>query len=378
MSSECLEAAAAAGRGIIADAVWYEGRCNWLGAASGTVGRYQALGPTLYKGTAGVGLFLAHLARLTGDGDARRTAVGALRHALAARTALGGFHVGVTGVAWAAVTAASLLDAPELQERVELFAPVETSPDVMTGTAGTIVGLLALDAHIDLAVSAGETLISGAVRSRRGWSWPTPDRGGRRHLYGLGYGAAGIAWALLELYAASGDSRFRNGAEQAFAYERSWLDGRAGEWAAERKHGSAWPSSGSWCHGEAGLALVHERAAGLLGSDEHRRIADLARGATRRHLAGELRDGIQDLSLCHGATGTAEMVGDDDTLIEPLIGFTLDRKPVDWPGGAGHGTTPGLFRGTSGIAWWLLRIHDRTIASPLALPVRLTVGTATA
>src|SRR4051794_18264575 len=64
MSSERhLAAAAAAGRGIVADAVWFEGRCNWIGASSGTVGRYQALGPTLYKGTAGVGLFLAHLYR---------------------------------------------------------------------------------------------------------------------------------------------------------------------------------------------------------------------------------------------------------------------------------------------------------------------------
>ena len=36
----------------------------------------------------------------------------------------------------------------------------------------------------------------------------------------------GIGWALLELYAATGDARFRDGAGGAFAYERSWLRGR--------------------------------------------------------------------------------------------------------------------------------------------------------
>ena len=44
--------------------------------------------------------------------------------------------------------------------------------------------------------------------------------------------------------------------------------------------------------------------------------------------------------------------------------------PGDWPCGAAGGTNPSLFRGLGGIAWWLLRLHDPAIPSPLMLPVR--------
>jgi hypothetical protein len=40
----------------------------------------------------------------------------------------------------------------------------------------------------------------------------------------------------------------------------------------------------------------------------------------------------------------------------------------DWQGGVPGGTTPGLFLGLAGIAWLLLRLQDRSIASPLAMP----------
>ncbi|MGH2969196.1 MAG: hypothetical protein ACRDK0_09045, partial [Solirubrobacteraceae bacterium] len=44
-----------------------------------------------------------------------------------------------------------------------------------------------------------------------------------------------------------------------------------------------------------------------------------------------------------------------------------------WPCGAAGGTTPGLMRGLSGIAWWFLRLHDDRTPSPLTLPLgRLT------
>ena len=44
---------------------------------------YATLGPDLYGGTGGVALFLAELAAVTGDKVFRRTAIGAIAHALA-------------------------------------------------------------------------------------------------------------------------------------------------------------------------------------------------------------------------------------------------------------------------------------------------------
>ena len=74
----------------------------------------RALGPDFYGGTAGVGLFLAHLAAATGDADARRTAVGALRHAAGRAAPRDGFHSGSLGIAWAAVRSGALLGSEEL------------------------------------------------------------------------------------------------------------------------------------------------------------------------------------------------------------------------------------------------------------------------
>ena len=44
---------------------------------------YKTLGPDVYAGTSGIALFMAELAGLTGDPEVRRTAFGAIRHALA-------------------------------------------------------------------------------------------------------------------------------------------------------------------------------------------------------------------------------------------------------------------------------------------------------
>jgi lantibiotic modifying enzyme len=405
-----LDAAASIGHRIASDAVWRDGRCSWIGAvAEPAVPRraeFRALGPNLYGGTAGVGLFLAQLAATTGEPQARRTAVGALRHA--ARLASGlpparrdGFHSGSLGIAWAAVRAAELLGEAELHAAgravltglTPASAP-DRSPDVVMGAAGTVLALLSLAAALDepvlveTAVATGEGLIGGASVTRHGWSWAIPGRRYPNHLCGLSHGAGGIGWALLELFHATGDERFRRGATGAFAYERSWLDRGSGTWPDLRlggeRRGSPQtipsPAAGTWCHGEAGIALTRLRALAILGPDPHRQDAELALETTSRHLARALSYEIEDLSLCHGAAGPADVLlcgaatlGDrwheGVDLAAALGRVALERHaaPQDWPCGTTGGTTPGLFLGLSGIGWLFLRLHDRGVPSPLAL-----------
>ena len=155
-----LAAASSIADRIVADAVWQGDRCNWTGAVVDPAlpwrVEYRALEPNLYDGVAGVGLFLAQLAVVNGDEAVRRTALGALRQAIARAPALppsrrDGFHAGVLGIAWAAAHAARLLDDDELwaggrrvaAESLPPAAP-ERCPDVVTGSAGTILALLAL------------------------------------------------------------------------------------------------------------------------------------------------------------------------------------------------------------------------------------------
>jgi lantibiotic modifying enzyme len=397
MSSEFLDAADGIGRDIVSSAIWHGGRCSWVGVSTDPAEawqtEYRALGPTLYDGTAGVGLFLAELAAMTGDGDARRTAVGALRHAARRAQPRAGFHAGSLGIAWAAARAAALLDDDELRASAHELCTeprVEACPDVVLGVAGSVLAQLALAELIerpelvDNAIIGGDQLLQLATVTRHGWSWASPDSPRRRHLCGLSHGAGGVGWALLELWATTDDDRFQAGAEGAFAYERSWLDQTTGTWPDLRIGGQRRgargrgpsPTVGSWCHGEAGIAVTRLRAAAVLGPEPYRAEAVIALEATRRDLEASMPYEIEDMTICHGAAGSADVLlsgGQEDLPIE-LAHAALDRHGASgrWPCGPLGGRSPSLFRGLAGIGWWYLRLHDPAISSPLSAPIRLT------
>jgi lantibiotic biosynthesis protein len=412
-----LAAAESIGRRIVADAVWHDGRCSWMGAVMDGKQpwrpEYRALESSIYDGTAGVGLFLAQLAAVTGDAGVRRTAIGAMRHAVGRAPALplarrDGFHAGSLGIGWAAARAGELLNDDELRAGARSVAAeatprpgAERCPDVILGSAGSIIALLALaDAFEERALvkearTTGETLMGCATVTHLGWSWAIPGHRHRNHLCGLSHGAAGIGWALLELFATTGDERFSAGAEGAFAYERSWLDPHSGTWPDLRIGGQrrgaarriASPAIGTWCHGEGGIALTRLRATEVLDTEALGDEAELALEATRRELAASLPYEIEDLTLCHGAAGAADVLlcgaaalgqrwCEAAALADELGAVVLDRYDSagsDWPCGAAGGTTPGLFRGLSGIGWWFLRLNDPSIPSALIMPLlRLT------
>ncbi|HET7038226.1 MAG TPA: T3SS effector HopA1 family protein, partial [Thermomicrobiaceae bacterium] len=83
-----LAAARQIGDRLAADAVWYDGRCTWLGKlgqapdASDAGATFGALSPDLYAGTAGIALFLAQLFAETGDERYAGTARGAMDQAV--------------------------------------------------------------------------------------------------------------------------------------------------------------------------------------------------------------------------------------------------------------------------------------------------------
>ena len=404
-----LAASASIGRQIVSEAVWFRDACTWVARQdTQRPGErvYAALEPGVYDGTAGVSLFLAHLAASTGDARFRRTAAGAMRHAVARAPEIppsrrDGFHAGSLGIAWAAARVGTLLDAEDLRAGARSViataapdAAIGGRPDVVPGIAGSAIALLALADALedptlaDAARATGERLLAGAAVTRHGWTWPNSDRRHRHQLCGLSHGAAGIGWALLELSAATGDQRFVAGARGAFEYERSWLDPRSGSWADLRlggqRRGAARPlpspAAGSWCHGAGGIALTRLRALELAAQEGCRLDAEVALAATRRELEAALLHETEDLTLCHGAAGTAEVLlcgtatlgqGSDAQLASDLGRLAVERHGTGddgWPCGVADKAPPGLFRGLSGIGWWLLRLHDRSLPSPLTMP----------
>ncbi len=411
-NSELLQTADGIGCRLVRQAIWYGQRCNWLGAQSieqrpggpyqGVT--YEPLGPDLYSGTAGVALFLAELYGETGAPQTRRTALGATRHALSrldtvpAFARLGLFS-GWTGIAFAAVRAALLLDEPVLLQQardiLRRTAAESHDPgdfDLMAGRAGAITGLVVLSQVLDdscladFAVRLGDELLDTAVKPSAGYSWKTPGLRNRHNLTGFSHGAAGVGSALLELFHASGETRFRHAASLAFGYERHWFVPDCGNWPdfredPARPFGRRAPRKFAifWCHGAPGIALSRLRAHEILGEQTYQDEALVALQTTRRALLAALDSRTGNFSLCHGLAGNAEVLSSAASILNSessrgrRTGFPGSRYGMErygarnepWPCGNHSAETPNLMLGLAGIGHFYLRQYRPTIPSIL-------------
>jgi hypothetical protein len=403
-----LDAAHAIGIRLCRDALWHDDRCSWIGVSTrDPSGRtYSSLGPDLYAGTAGIGLFLAELHRLTGDRLSRQTAKGAIRQAVARESAAPtasrlGLFTGASGIALAAARIGLLLHEEELiaaADRLLDHTARAHQPngelDLMSGNAGAVVALLALrdslagHRRLAFAERLGNELLLAAVASQEGCSWRTINAANEYHLTGLSHGTAGIGLALLELFAATGDLRYRRTAERAFDYERHWFDAAAGNWPDLREASSRGATqrpatfSTYWCHGAPGIGLSRLRAYQLLGAAEHRDEALTALGSTAAMIRSALRSGAMNFSLCHGLAGNADILLTGGRMLpDQLAGAAVVAADVgdtgialyggdgrDWPCGGTDGSgAPGLMIGLAGIGHFYLRLYDRSVPSVLLL-----------
>ena len=403
MSSEFSEAAAALGQAIARSAIWFDGRCNWIGARprDEADGATAALGADLYGGTSGVALFLAEAGARLDDGRLRETALGAIRHALDHAGAIhpehrDGLYLGPIGVVYAAARVAELLGREDVRAGARTLLAAwrrdgarSPSSDVMSGCAGAVAGLVALTERleepwlVEAAAALGDVVIARAARRSAGWSWALAGRRSLHDLCGFSHGAAGIGHALAELFGVTGDARFRQAALHAFDYERSWFDSRTGTWpdlrdvARRAGRDAPVPTADSWCNGNPGIALSRLRAAGLLGSAAVDRDSAAAVAASEGHVAELLTHAPADFSLCHGAAGAGDvLLYAAERRTDRLAGLaaTLGRRGIDrhhgpgargFPCGTPRGDTPALLLGHAGIGMFYLRLLDAGVSTPL-------------
>lgn len=390
-----LEAADRIGARLCRDAIWAGDRCNWLGdAMEFAESRWQvvhrSLGPDLYGGTSGIALFLARLFSLTGEEIFKKAAEGGIRCALSQKHLLDpaisfGFYSGIAGIAYTLDQVGKLLDRDDLaQQSIQLLEklPREKIPgqswDVISGSAGTIPVLLKFHAEgrqdflLDLALRHGEMLLDGAHRNGDGWSWKTMP--GTKDLTGFSHGAAGIAWALLELHGASKEQRFLEAGLSALRYERRWYDAAQENWPDFRSEGQpgAQICAAAWCHGAPGIGLSRIRTHQLLEDRESLTEATVAVRTTTRSLGASVQSGQGNYSLCHGNMGNAELLlaaadilGNSDslTLVSQMAGQAIQQYQMGhnpWPCGVlNGGETPGLMLGLAGIGYFYLRLFSR-------------------
>jgi type 2 lantibiotic biosynthesis protein LanM len=357
-------------------------------------------GPDLYDGACGIALFLAALEHVTGGAGFRDLALAVLqplREDLRGRYAdrwvrdlgIGGL-CGVGAFVYALTRAGEMLQEPALLEDASAAAALITPEiiaqdracDVVSGSAGAILGLLALHgaggaaAPLERAAACGHHLAATRTRSEAGlraWS------GARGKMFaGFAHGAAGIAYALLRLDAITGDPSFRDAAAEAILCEdqcfspahRNWADLRSGApGAAATDYGAA-----AWCHGAPGVALG--RLGGLAALDTPQIREDIEAG-----IGSALRSRLQGRDhLCCGHMGRVEILLEAGRRLSRPELIEAARRRAAWvvcrakERGSyklwwetqGSVSMPGMFQGTAGIGYTLLRLaHPDRIPSVL-------------
>ncbi|RKH50877.1 lanthionine synthetase LanC family protein, partial [Corallococcus llansteffanensis] len=251
--------------------------------------------------------------------------------------------------------------------------------DVIDGAAGCILALAALHRSapsqqaLALARRCGEHLVARARPQAQGVGWHSrlePDAA----LTGFAHGAAGIAHALLELHALTGEERFRETALLALRHERSLFSPERNNWPDLRGRPQTPGFKTSWCHGSTGIGL------GRLASLRH-----LDDATVRAELTAALADtralGLgRDHSLCHGdagglelllaareALGEAAVPGNEPERWAATMMGSADAR--GWLSGVPLGVeTPGFMVGLAGTGYGLLRLAEpRRVPSVLVL-----------
>jgi lantibiotic biosynthesis protein len=404
-----LDAATRIGRRLCRDAIWWDGRCNWLGWSMEAHGGqwipvHRAMSSLLYDGTAGIGVFLARLARLSDDPLIRTTAKGALAQALTAIDSLidageYGFYSGLSGIAWSCIDAGMSLTCDELvtrgqaaMRRAARLEPKDQRLDIINGSAGLIPVLLAAAEQdrdgqlIEAAGRHGEHLLKRAVRTEQGWSWDTLGMPNERHLLGLAHGASGIASAMAVLGKTIARPEFFAATKEALRYERSHFLAAQGNWPDLRSFvqtGSSGepPCMLAWCHGAPGIGIARLALHRLMPEESaHRAEAEIAIRTTAATL-GQATPGMGNFSLCHGDGGNADLLIMGADILSNLdlrhaaeaAGIRAleqcELAGMPWPCGVMNaGETPNLLLGLAGIGHFFLRLYNSADIPTVLLP----------
>lgn len=370
----------------------------WIGLGWFTdseVSQLAVLGPDLYNGVAGIGVFLAAHAAMTADATSAElagAAVARLRRDLAGQGAarmvrtLGiGGATGLGSIIYGLSVMATLMRDDTL--RADAYAATrlfgsdliaaDRQLDVIGGSAGAILCLLRL--HRDtgaadvlrLAVRCAEHLMAQprvGLPGRRSWSSPGPHR---RPLNGMSHGAAGFAYALASLAAATGREDFADAAAECVAFENDSYDAARGNWPDMREAEPNWRSQ--WCHGAVGIGLAR-LAMKKRGAPRCASIAsdvDQALAGTHRAWPGHVD------TLCCGTLGSVAFFREAGRVLErgDLEGVAAHRLAAvlesaaaigdyRWNGGERRFNL-GLFRGLAGVGYTCLSQADDRLPNVL-------------
>jgi type 2 lantibiotic biosynthesis protein LanM len=377
-----------------------DGSVAWLGFDYyHEAGRYQ-LSPvwmTLYNGSSGIALFLAALARLTNKTKFAELSLAALKplRVLLRQASEGRVRERIPtigeagGILYALVKVSMFLEQPQLLEDAHRLATLirpdwisaDKSYDVLLGSAGALLGLLALDATgtqrvrpdsaLERARCCGQHLLKRQrAQEVGGAAWvnrnPSP-------LTGFSHGAAGIAYALQRLYSETHDADYLVAAQQAILYEQNVFNRDLGNWPDFRTIPLGFRRS--WCHGGPGIGLA--RLGGLEVLDEPSFRHDIE-AALQTTLTTKIGEGSVDHVCCGGFGLVDILLSASEILDRPDLRMAAhDRTNKMLKAAKRRGGfclfpqvpyqvfQPAFYQGSTGIGYSLLRLVDSDLPSVL-------------
>jgi type 2 lantibiotic biosynthesis protein LanM len=372
---------------------------TWIGFAY--VNKVWSLDPLfedLYGGSSGIILALAYLGTF-GFGkftDLARCAMNTLRARLENSSehirSIGAFD-GWSGIIYMLSHLAALWQDAELisyansmVERLPELLQNDKSLDIIGGSAGCIGALLALDRvspsnkALAIAVQCGDLLISKAQPMEHGAAWFNSIET-VRPITGFAHGAAGIAWALLEMAARTGNQKYKDAAIDAIEYEHARYSLAAENWTDAATEEAVAPKnevgpSVAWCHGAPGIGLARVAALNHIDHPIVRQDLERAIQATLNYGPGA------NHCLCHGDLGNldflfqASQITGNQELLQKVDEWTnqilASMDKYGWLCGVPLAVeSPALMNGLAGICLGLLRM-----AEPDRVPSVLTLSPA--
>jgi type 2 lantibiotic biosynthesis protein LanM len=377
------------------------GNLFWSGLSpDAAINRFTAgiLGGEFYQGQGGIAFFLAAMERAFPGQGCASAAEGALRllrqdlrasgrlQVTSEKISLGGMS-GLGSLVYSLLRTGLLLGREDFVDDAEKLAgfisessiEADTDLDVMAGSAGVILTLLALHRHtcsevsLDKAVSCGRHLLRCRIPSATGLrAWPTLKG---RLLTGFSHGAAGISFALFKLFEQAGLPEFHEAAREGVEYERHSFVPDQSNWPDLRNANRDPTFPNQWCHGATGIG--------------YSRLGMMAAGPVSG-VEKEIETAVE-LTLDQSLSRVDHLCCGNAGQISFLFDAARQMQRPDWEAAArarlgrllalrnqgnsfrlfftlpGHVFHPGFMQGAAGIGYALLRLARPDLSLPCCL-----------
>lgn len=197
-------------------------------------------------------------------------------------------------------------------------------------------------------------------------------------LTGFAHGAAGIMYALTELYRASPRDDIPPCIHKALLFEKSQYVPSVGNWKDNRRGVPASHYMTAWCNGASGIMLSRLKMKSVFSEP----IDSLLDIDIHNSLRCILSTFFKSDCLCHGNLGNYEILkeylrvyNDDSVKVQAdqflyyvLQSMENEKETDDQPPLYGY-RHPGFMTGIAGIGYALLRVSNESLPNILALEV---------